>query len=76
MVWKATIGTNDFTIVFGPATIGPNGFTMVFGLVTIAPDGFSMVFNALVKRWNGNDPSLWSWRHIKVRTHTAGEKVW
>ena len=65
---------NGFSIA--PPTIGSNGFTMVFGLVTIAPDGFSMVFNALVKRWNGNDPSLWSWRHIKVCTHTAGEKVW
>ena len=27
-----------------PPTIGSNGFTMVFGPTTVGPDGFSMVF--------------------------------
>ena len=40
---------------FSLATIGLDGFAMVFGLATIG------LFNGsqpLVKRWNGNDPSL------------------
>ena len=37
-----------------------NGF---FSMATIGNNGMVMVFNGLqplVKRWNGNDPSLWS----------------
>ena len=40
-----TIGSNGFTMDFGPKTIASNGFSMVFGQKTIGSDGFPMVFN-------------------------------
>ena len=54
---------------FGKHPLEPMEWQWFFSMATIGTNGMAMVFNGLqplVKRWDGNDPSLWSTEILKL----------